>query len=96
MSYFKVGEECILQSRAEPQLNGDCIVIEVLPSKRRAEHLLNGKTIISNGHAYFTTTKDPDGLPWSESALRKKHKPSTKSLSSMIEELNIKSKVESK
>tara|TARA_R110000851_G_scaffold113943_5_gene238802 strand:- start:1039 stop:1329 length:291 start_codon:yes stop_codon:yes gene_type:complete len=96
MSYFKVGEECILQSKLCPELNGDCTVIDVLDDKPRRKHLPNGEIIIEGGCSYIITTKHLEGWSWAEEALRKKHKPSTKSLSSMIEELNIKSKVESK
>jgi hypothetical protein len=92
MNLFKVDEECILQSKACPELNGDCIVTGVLLPNNRIMHLPSGETRISNDYAYDTTIKNPKGWAWAESALRKKHKPSTKSLSSMIEELNIKQK----
>jgi hypothetical protein len=88
MSYFKVGEECILQSESWPSLNGNCVVIGVLPDIERKGHLPSGQWQTSGGCAYHTTIKNPKGWPWSESALRKKHKPSTESLSTMIEELN--------
>jgi hypothetical protein len=96
MSYFKVGEECILQSKTCPELSGDCIVTCVLFPDNRIMHLPSGETRISNDYAYDTTIKNPKGYAWAESALRKKHKPSTESLSSMIAKLNVKSKVESK
>jgi hypothetical protein len=88
MSYFKVGEECILQSKGNPELNGDCIVTRVLDDEPRKIHLYNGETRIEGGCAYFTTIKNIEGYAWAESALRKKHKPSTESLTTMIEELN--------
>ena len=88
MSYFKVGEECILQSSLYPELNGDCIVTEVLEPKIRTLSLGNGKTVRVNQCAYRTTIENEKSWAWAESSLRKKHKPSTKSLSTMIEELN--------
>ena len=88
MSYFKVGEECILQSSLYPELNGDCIVTEVLEPKIRTLNLGNGKTVRVNQCAYITTIENEKSWAWAESSLRKKHKPSTESLSTMIQELN--------
>ena len=88
MSYFKLGEECILQSERYPELNGDCIVLKVLDKKPRRGHFAGGVTKIMNTYSYIVTVESPNGFPWSERALRKKHKPSTDSLSTMIEELN--------
>jgi hypothetical protein len=88
VSYFKVGEEVILQSGYYPELNGECVVTKILEPKVRIGHLANGETIISNGCAYRTTIENPNNWAWAETSLRKKHKPSTKSLSTMIEELN--------
>ena len=88
MSYFKVGEECILQSRCQPQLNGDCVITDVHgPVLLRTMHP-DGTWITGVGFGYTTTIKNPNGNKWNEVALRKKHKPSTESLSTMIEELN--------
>jgi hypothetical protein len=94
MNYFKVGEECILQSKNHPELNGDCIVTRVLDDIPRRTHLAAGEVIIMGGYSYDTSIKNPNNYSWAEEALRKKHKLSTESLSSMIAELNIKSKVE--
>ena len=88
MSYFKLGEEVILQSLSNPELNGDCIITHVLDARPRTIHLHNGEIKKQGGFAYFTTIKNLEGWAWAESALRKKHKPSTESLSTMIEELN--------
>jgi hypothetical protein len=88
MSYFKVGEECILQSISQPQLNGDCTVIEVLNPKSRRTYLDNGRYELRCAYSYVVSIENPNHNSWAESALRKKHKPSTKSLSTMIEELN--------
>jgi hypothetical protein len=88
MSYFKIGEQCILQSESCPELNGECVITQVLEPEPRIIHLSNLETKITNAHCYFTTIENIERLAWAESALRKKHKPSTQSLSTIIEELN--------
>jgi hypothetical protein len=88
MSYFKVGEECILQSKCQPQLNGDCVITAVHGPVLRRSMYPDGTSIIKVGFGYTTTIKNPNNLEWAEEALRKKHKPSTESLSTMIEQLN--------
>ena len=88
MSLFKVGEECILQSQSQPQLNGDCAVLEVLPPKKRSSHMGGGIYQMVHGCCYYLSIDSPSGVAWHESALRKKHKPSTQSLSTMIETAN--------
>ncbi len=93
MSYFKVGEECILQSKCLPELNGDCIITHVLSDIPRPTHLITGEIIIESGYSYDTTINNAQGHAWYESALRNKHKPSTNSSSTMTEELTN-SKVE--
>ena len=92
MNLYNVDEEVVLQSKSHPELNGDCIVTDVLVKKNWIHRLGNGETEIVRCCGYHTTIKSPTGAPWAEAALRKKHKPSTKSLSSIIEELNIKEK----
>jgi hypothetical protein len=88
MSCFKVGEECILQSQCHPRLNGDCIIKFVDgPSMRRLMYP-DGKVVSKVGFSYGTSIENPNGRLWAEVALRKKHKPSTESLFTMIEELN--------
>jgi hypothetical protein len=88
MSYFKLGEECILQSAHHPELNGDYIVLRVLEDTPRITHFKGQASVITSGYAYIISIENPREWIWDESALRKKHKPSTKSLSTMIEELN--------
>ena len=88
MSYFKVGEEAILQSKAHPELSGDCVVKAIFGPRLARINYPDGTSITRVGFGYTTTIKTPSGLEWDESALRKKHKPSTESLSTMIEELN--------
>jgi hypothetical protein len=87
MSYFKVGEEVILQSKCNPELNGDCVVLNAFLTFGR-HHFPDVVTQARAGYGYFTTIECPDGMAWDETSLRKKHKPSTESLSTMIEELN--------
>ena len=88
MSYFKVGEECILQSESYPELNGQCVVEAIYGPRLARVNYPDGRSIVKLGFGYTTSIKNPRGLTWDESALRKKHKPSTESLSTMIEQLN--------
>ena len=88
MNYFKLGEEWILQSVQNPELNGDCVITAVEEPERRWHFIGGGEIGWATDFAYFTTIAHPNGCVWNESALRKKHKPSTESLSTMIEELN--------
>jgi hypothetical protein len=88
MSYFKVGEEVILQSQCYPELNNDCVVIGVFKPDGGLTMLPDGTGELRDCYSYTTTIEAPSGNDWCESALRKKHKPSTESLSTMIEELN--------
>ncbi len=67
MSYFKVGEECILQSAHCPQLNGECVITVVLRRRLRNFHFGNGETILTNNYAYPTTIKNHNVWSWSES-----------------------------
>ena len=88
MSYFKVDEECILQSKRYPELNGDCVVTKCFGKSRGSLVLADRTEKITSSFTYLTSIEAPNGFAWDESALRKKHKPSTESLSTMIEELN--------
>jgi hypothetical protein len=88
MSYFKVGEECILQSKCYPELNGECVITEVLGNELSSIERPDGRFDLAFTNGYFVSIKHPKNYRWDESALRKKHKPSTESLSTMIEELN--------
>ena len=87
MSYFKVGEECILQSKCYPELNGDCVVTKCFGKSRGLLVLADRTKKITSSFAYVTSIEAPNGCAWDESALRKKHKPSTESLSTIIEQL---------
>jgi hypothetical protein len=82
MSYFKVGEEVIIQGAVFKEFNGmDAIATHVTDTPR---HMASGYF----GYTYKTNLDTNPILRWHETSLRKKHKPSTESLSTMIEELN--------
>ena len=75
MSYFKLGEEVIIQGKIFKKFNGmEATVTEVLVRGQDTLYKTNLDTIVTKY--------------WLQESLRKKHKPSTKSLSTMIEELN--------
>jgi hypothetical protein len=81
---FQVGEEVILQSKARPECNGECIVTEVTTGNIKPE---DGAPTY-RGVAYFTSIEHPEGYKWAESALKKKHDPGTKSFSQLISDIN--------
>ena len=93
--YFSVGEEVILQSKDEPQLNGEYVVEAVFDEGETAS-TSPGKTWVNvNGYGYFLegeyhTHPDSDcpRVLWTESALRKKHKPSTDSFTEMMSNID--------
>jgi hypothetical protein len=90
MSYFKLGEEIIIEGKLFTEFNGmEATVTYVSPSP---VELISGYF----GYSYKTSLDTNPFLYWHETSLRKKHKPSTESLSSMIAKLNIKSKVAGK
>ena len=75
MSYFKLGEEVIIQGKIFKKFNGmDATVTEVLENRQDTLYKTNLDTSVTKY--------------WFQESLRKKHKPSTESLSTMIEELN--------
>jgi hypothetical protein len=82
MSYFKVDEEVIIQGKLFTKFNGmEAMVTYVsrFPSELESGYY---------GYAYKTNLDTNPLLYWHEGSLRKKHKPSTESLSTIIEELN--------
>lgn len=93
---FQVGEEVVLQSKTHPELNGECTVMQV---QKNGDKYLNPDknrivtAIYRYGHfSYFTSIRNPNGEPWAQCALRKKHKPSDQSLEDIIKEINSKVK----
>tara|TARA_R110000851_G_scaffold262488_1_gene414963 strand:- start:436 stop:696 length:261 start_codon:yes stop_codon:yes gene_type:complete len=82
MSLFNVGEEVIIQGKIFKGFNGmEATITYVSETPRR----MVGRYF---GFVYKTSLDTDDYLYWEEASLRKKHKPSTQSLSTMIEELN--------
>jgi hypothetical protein len=82
MSYFKLGEEVIIQGKLFKEFNGMEATVTFVSSMR---------ILLASGYKGFIYKTNLDTNPmlvWHETSLRKKHKPSTKSLSTMIEELN--------
>lgn len=63
---FSVGEQVILQSKGCPELNGDCVVLEVDT---------NFDDGIPGYRLTIPCTKDDEGFDilWCQTALRKKH-----------------------
>ena len=95
--YFEVGEEVILVSENEPQFNGDYIVAGVFDQEERAEHIrkrgfISNKTGGEFGYDLgFVINVDKQGFEeifWAQSALRKKHKPSTDSFTEMMSNID--------
>lgn len=79
---FSVGEEVVLQSKAYPELNGECIV-----------HFATAGIRTDTGEpswVYSLSIENPYGVLWAECALRKKHKPSKHSFDSLVAELKSK------
>lgn len=66
--YFKVGEEVILVSLENPELNGECTIESIL----RGNFVSDSDGIRMNAYSYVTTIPGTKGS-WSERALRKKH-----------------------
>ena len=83
MSYFKVGEEVIIQGAVFKEFDGMEATITYV-SESKVTGVMSGY----HGYMYKTNLDTNPVLKWLETSLRKKHKPSTESLSTMIEELN--------
>ena len=95
MNYFKVGEDVILQSQMCPELNGEYSIREILRGGVVFYDEIRKARVRddSDGIGYLLDEAfEDDGsgfeIKWHESSLRKKHKPSTESLLTIIEELN--------
>lgn len=92
---FSVGEEVILCSQERPKFNGEYVVECVAPDGEYVKCRLTGDFIRSDeggGYGYLLTPSIPDfegnEILWDQTALRKKHKPSTESFSEMMRNLN--------
>lgn len=92
--YFNVGEEVILCSKNFPQYSGDYIIRKLV---YRGLHIcrITGKQCVFSGDIGYILDADLIGsngveAVWRQSALRKKHKPSGKSFSEIINSTNPK------
>lgn len=94
---FSVGEEVILCSKNHPQYNGAYIVDKVVISGEKHTCRITGQSGNVRGGSselgYLLNVPHLDAIEgveiaWSQSALRKKHKPSTESFSEMMRNLN--------
>lgn len=90
--FFQVGEEVILQSRQNPELNGECTVRQIVFGTDLYNCRVSGRIIYRDCDAtYFgyileeviSEAISDDGAIieniWDESAIKKKHKPSDNS-----------------
>lgn len=96
---FEVGEEVILQSKTFPEYNGEYVVNGVIEGDQTVTCRLTNYRIYSRGRSYRFTVphihKSFDNgteVLWSESALRKKHKPSELSFQELVSSLKIPTK----
>lgn len=85
---FSMGEEVLLQSKSCPELNGECIILEVRESKSTYGMHLGKIVDLGTPYGYKTTIPCPTEY-WSEVALRKKHKPSEDSYQKLMDKLKI-------
>lgn len=95
--YFHVGEEVILQSVSQPDLNGEYTVRQVLNADKTYICRATGNKIRPYPEGFYYTLEevvplDHDGfeMSWCESALRKKHKPSDDNFQQMMDKLREK------
>ena len=87
--YFSVGEEVILVSVDYPELNGDYIILDVMPPTGNIIRGRDGLMYRHNNLDYSIGEGGRNGLDhWAQSALRKKHKPSTDSFTEMMSNIN--------
>lgn len=94
--YFEVGEEVTLQSKDQPESNGDYVIYKILKDGEEWDDRLNPEyTLTSDGVTYvfeepiLDTSHEKEGTEclWCESALRKKYKPSELSFNELISEI---------
>lgn len=96
--YFSVGEEVILCSKSNPQLNGNYIVETAIKTGTYSECRITGRSIrCTNGLSDYgyrlegLLVKCEFGFEaiWDQSALRKKHKGSDKSFDEIVKSLHL-------
>ena len=96
--YFEVGEEVILCSTMHPEFNGEYLVIEALSGNEFASYIRNlgYRVAFDTGPFYYNLgflidTEEEGGFEWyhwEQTALRKKHKPSTDSFTEMMSNID--------
>lgn len=95
---FKVGEEIILQSKNQPESNGEYTVIDVITDGKVFECRITGNKMRRTGRygvGYMldgAIAKGESGMEtsWAESALRKKYPPSEYSYTELMDKLKEK------
>jgi hypothetical protein len=93
-SLFEIGEEVILCSKNQPNLNGDTVVIKsaIGSSVLNCPHCEKKIELTSSGYGYFLEVKSKGEhgccQPFDESALRKKHNGSNFSFNEIMSEIN--------
>jgi hypothetical protein len=96
---FEVGEEVILCSKNQPNLNGESVVIKSASGSTilNCPHCEKRIEITSPGFGYFLKIKSNSihgcCQPFDESAIRKKHKGSKFSFNEMISEIKSTEKI---
>jgi hypothetical protein len=86
MNLFNVDEEVIIKGVVCKSFDGMDATVTFVSNKKM--HMINGYF----GYVYKTNLDTNPSLSWLETSLRKKHKPSTESLSTIIKKLNTKEK----
>jgi len=91
MNKFNLNERVLLQSKGQPELNGEYTVIEVKYSPLCICE--TSKELLKN--VYIYKLDDVEGLTeyWAESALRKRHVPGEYSFDELMNNLKLPEKV---
>lgn len=93
---FSVGEKVLLQSKSRPDCNGEYIVEAIVgPGTQYFDRRVNHTVLLEyeNDKIGYLLNKSFDSwidkfeIKWSESALRKKHKPSQFTFDQLISEI---------
>jgi len=99
---FEIGEPVILCSKMYPELNAECVVLDVVgPDERIKRAKVDNVrfairptgfaylTTIANGLERFNSNGEVFNNMWAQVSLRKKQEPSNQNLESLISELNL-------
>ncbi len=93
--YFQVGEEATVCHDEFPQRNGDVVIVDIRFGMDGFNDPRSRKIIIPVEDVTYEVDRDLDGTGYywvKQSALRKKHKPSTQSFSTLITTLKPREK----